>query len=346
MRDQVLPAKNKAATIYDVARLAQVSIKTVSMVLNNHSVVSAETRERVQTAIEALSYRPNRMARGLASNRSYMLGLFCDSAAVGSNYISQIQMAILTICQKEGYHLVMELVEPSRADLVAQVDRLMNQSNLAGAILTPPLSDVPELIETLQNRRQPVVRFSPLQPVAGFVDVDIDNVAAGYDLTKYLIGLGHRRIGFVQGPNTHADSSARYKGYRHALVDADLPDCPELCRQGDYSYRSGMIAGEALLAIADRPTAILASNDDMAAGVLAASLQRNLKVPDDLSIAGFDDSPFATAMWPRLTTCRQPIAEMTEAAVSALIHHGADKPTTITFPHKIIARESTAIPRR
>ena len=134
MRDQVQAAKKKAATIYDVAKQARVSIKTVSMVLNNPSVVSAETQERVQSAIAALSYRPNRLARGLASNRSYMLGLFCDGAAVGSNYISQIQMAVLTICQKEGYHLVMECVEPSRADLVAQVARLMDQSNLAAAI--------------------------------------------------------------------------------------------------------------------------------------------------------------------------------------------------------------------
>lgn len=336
----------KAVTIYDVARRAGVSIKTVSMVLNNLPVVSAETRERVRAAIDALSYSPNRLARGLASHRSFMLGLFCDGSAIGSTYIAQIQMAMLKMCQKEGYHLVVEYVEPSSPSLAHQVQRLMVQSNLAGGILIPPLSDLGDLIEALKHTETPIARYSPEQSAAGFFDVDIDNVQAGYDMTVYLLKLGHRRIGFVRGPSDHADARARFVGYRRALVDAGLSESDELCVPGDFTYKAGVLAGDTLLAMTRRPTAILAANDDMAAGVLASSLRFNLKVPDDLSIAGFDDSLFAQAMWPRLTTCRQPIAEMTETVVAALIGHKTADGGGIVFPHTIVVRESTAAPSR
>lgn len=337
-------SENKAATIYDVAKRARVSIKTVSMVINNLPSVSAATRSRVQAAIEELSYRPNLLARGLASQRSFMLGLFCDGNAAGSNYVAQIQMAALTMCQNEGYHLVVECLRPNNPNLVAQVNGLMTQSKLAGVILTPPLSDQPELIEALKHSQTPIARYSPQAGGFDFIDVDIDNTRAAYEMTAYLIGLGHRRVGFVRGRPDHADAAARFSGYRQALADAGIPFKEELCALGDYSYRAGMEAGDQLLALRDRPTAIFASNDDMAGGVMASSLRFHLRVPQDVSVAGFDDTLFAHAMWPRLTTCRQPILEMTEALVSALIHAGDGRPGSMCFPHKLIVRGSTASP--
>jgi LacI family transcriptional regulator, galactose operon repressor len=338
--------ETKAATIYDVAKRARVSIKTVSMVINNLPQVSTATRSRVLAAIEDLSYRPNLLARGLASQRSFMIGLFCDGHAAGSNYIAQIQMATLTMCQNEGYHLVVECLRPKNPNIVAQVNSLMAQSKLAGVILTPPLSDLPKLIEALKGIQTPIARYSPQGGGSDFIDVDIDNVRAAYEMTAYLIGLGHRRIGFVQGRPDHADASARFEGYRRALADAAIAFAEELCAPGDYSYRAGMLAGDKLLALPNRPTAIFAGNDDMAGGVMAASLRFNLRIPDDLSVAGFDDTLFAHAMWPRLTTCRQPIPEMTEAVVSALIHPSEARAGTMRFPHKIIVRGSTAAPER
>jgi LacI family transcriptional regulator len=338
--------KKKAVTIYDVAKRARVSIKTVSMVLNNLPVVSAETRARVQEAIRALSYHPNQLARGLASHRSFMLGLFIDGAAIGSNYIAQIQMDILRACQREGYHLVVEYVEPSNPNLAQQVQGLMVQSDLAGGILTPPLSDLDGLIETLKHTETPIARYSPERSTAGFIDVDMDNAEAAFDMASYLIGLGHRRIGFVHGQTDHADARARFDGYCRALRDHDIAIESDLIVPGDFSYRAGMEAGEVLLALPSRPTAILAANDDMAAGVLAASLRFNLRVPEDLSIAGFDDSTFARAMWPQLTTCRQPLAEMTEAVVSALIRREPAETASLIFPHQLILRGSTAAPTR
>jgi LacI family transcriptional regulator len=345
MSDAVSRAKKrKAVTIYDVAKRARVSIKTVSMVLNNLPAVKAETRARVQDAIEALAYHPNQLARGLASNRSFMLGLFCDGNAIGSNYISQIQMEILKTCQKEGFHLVIEYVEPSSANLARQVQSLMVQSDLAGGILTPPLSDHAGLIEALKHTDTPIVRYSPEHSMPGFIDVDMDNAQAGYDMTAFLLGLGHRRIGFVQGEADHADARARFDGFRRAMTEWSVPVDESLCVAGEFTYKSGMDAGDALLSRRVRPTAILAANDDMAAGVLAASLRFNLRVPEDLSIAGFDDSLFSQAMWPRLTTCRQPLTEMTEAVVAALIRNEGAESATLVFPHQVIVRQSTAAP--
>lgn len=336
--------KSGAATIYDVARLASVSIKTVSNVINHIPAVGAETRARVLTAIEKLSYTPNRLARGLASQKSFMLGLFCDGAALGSAYIAQIQMEVLRSCQKDGYHLVVECLDPKSRNLAGQVHDLMAHSSLAGVILTPPLSDLPELIAALQEAETPIARYSPGRLSSAFIDVDIDNVKAAYDVTAYLIGLGHKRIGFVGGPSDRADSEARFAGFRSALHDAGLRDNEAWHAEGDYTYRAGMLAGERLLAGPDRPTAVFASNDNMAAGVMASSLRFCLRVPEDLSVAGFDDSVFAVSMWPALTTCRQPIEQMTEAVVSALIRPSDSPHITGWFPHEIVVRGSTSAP--
>jgi LacI family transcriptional regulator len=337
------PEFPKAATIYDVAERAHVSIKTVSKVVNNLPEVSRATRSRVLTAIEELSYRPNQLARGLASQRSFMIGLFCDAPAAGSGYIARIQMAILNMCQREGYHLIVECIHATNQNIAAQVHALVAQSKLAGVVLTPPLGDLPALIEALKATNTPMVRFSPETVYPDIIDVDIDNTQAAYDITKYLISLGHRKIGFIRGSADHADAKARQEGYRKALTDTDIAYREDYCQAGNYTYKSGMQAGDKLLSLKERPTAIFASNDDMASGVMAASIRYNLRIPQDLSIAGFDDAIFAHAMSPRLTTCRQPIGEMAEAAVSALIHH--EKPQApLRLPHKIIVRGSTARP--
>lgn len=335
---------SKIATIYDVAARASVSTKTVSKVVNNLPNVSKATRERVMAAIEELSYRPNQLARSLATQRSYTLALLCDAPAAGSQYIARIQMAILTICQKEGYFLNVECVHASNKKIAHQAKSLITQSKLEGVILTPPLSDLSELVEELISAGTPVVRFSPSTPHPKTIDVDIDNVQAAYDITKYLLSLGHTRIGIVRGPAEHADAKKRYEGYCKAMAEAGIPFEAELCPMGNYTYSAGVQCGVQLLGLKRRPTAIFASNDDMAAGVMAASMRFNLQIPHELSVAGFDDAVISHGVMPRLTTCRQPIAEMAEAAVSALIQRG-DKPAApLRLPHKIIVRGSTSRP--
>jgi LacI family transcriptional regulator len=334
----------KPASIYDVAKRAGVSIKTVSRVVNRQSNVSETTRERVMEAVEALSYRPNIFARGLASERSFLIGLLYDNPSAG--YIATMQVGVLTRCREEGYHLIVESLDAQSPNIGRQVHSLATESSLHGVILTPPLCDTAAVIEALHRANMPFVRIAPEKHLPGTSDVRIDDFKAAYDMTAYLIGLGHRQIGFIKGHPNHGAAMARFEGYRAALEHAGLPLSEELCVQGYFSYQSGMEAGERLLTLKNRPTAIFAANDDMAAAVLAASQRFNLKVPEQLSVAGFDDSLVAQVVWPRLTTCRQPIREMAEAAVSMLIMGAkAESPMERKLDHELVVRESTVAPQ-
>lgn len=334
----------KVPTIFDVAARANVSIKTVSKVMNDHPDVSGLTRARVQAAIAELAYRPTRRRARPSAQRSSLLGLFCDEPAVSSQYIIRIQLAMLAICQSAGYHLVIECVHASNRNVAEQVQGLVAQSKLAGVVLTPPLSDLPELIASLDDTDTPIVRFSPATSSTRMIDVDIDNRQAAYDMTRYLTSLGHTRIGFVRGPAHHADAKSRFEGYRKALSDAAIPYEEEICPAGNYGFASGVRCGMKLLALARRPTAIFASNDDMAHGVMTAALRYSLRIPRDLSVAGFDDALLADRATPRLTTCHQPVGDMVEAAVSALIERGGPKFGSIVLPHRLIVGDSTAPP--
>jgi LacI family transcriptional regulator len=337
------PDAPKPASIYDVAKRAGVSIKTVSRVVNRQSNVSEATREKVMAAVDALSYRPNIFARGLASERSFLIGLLYDNPSAG--YIAAMQVGVLTRCREEGYHLIVESLDSQNPNLGRQVHSLVTESSLHGVILTPPLCDTPAVIEALQRAGTPFVRIAPEKPMPGASDVRIDDFKAAYDMTAYLIGLGHKRIGFIKGHPDHGAAMARYEGYRAALAHAGIPLIDELVVQGYFSYQSGLVAGEQLLSLKNRPTAIFAGNDDMAAAVLAASQRFNLKIPQQLSVAGFDDSLVAQVVSPRLTTCRQPIREMAEAAVSMLIQRSEnDAPLERHLDHELVVRESTVPP--
>ncbi|GAA0544520.1 DNA-binding LacI/PurR family transcriptional regulator [Rhizomicrobium palustre] len=333
---------DKPVSIYDVAKRAGVSIKTVSLVINRQPNVSLATRTAVLAAIEALAYKPNVFARGLASERSYLIGLLHDVAP--GSYIADLQLGALARCRDEGYHLVVELLNPLQDHDVAQrVRSLVSESVLHGVILTPPLCDDVTIMEELAAARTPFVRVAPGNRIPGTTYVNIDEYKAAYEMTAYLIGLGHRRIGFVKGKPDHGAARLRFDGYRKALTDGGLSVTEEYCAQGYFTYQSGLEAGEKLLALKNRPTAIFAGNDDMAAGVLSASYRFNLAVPTDLSIAGFDDSIVAQVVWPRLTTCRQPIKDMAAAAVSILAQR-RDKPLERQLAHEVVVRESTAPP--
>lgn len=344
--DGMFPPR-KRVNIYDVAEYAKVSTKTVSKVVNHLPEVSQKTRARVLDAVASLGYKPNLQARHLASERPTMLALFCDEPAAGSGYIGRLQTGALSFCHQEGFHLVVECI-PSGGDSTEHVKRLVAGSCLAGAILTPPLCDDQSLIDILEDAGAPVARISPSRSDLSCVNVDIDNFKAAHEMTNYLIGLGHRRIAIVRGASGHADAGQRYEGYVAALSDADLPVELNLQVQGNYTYKSGFDAGNRLLSLPRRPTAIFACNDDMAAGVVAVSLKFNLAVPQDLSVAGFDDGLFSRAVWPRLTTCRQPVAEMATVAAAALTSEAADQANKncICLPHRIVVRGTTASPLR
>lgn len=308
----------RSVTIREVAARAGVSLKTVSRVLNREQNVREETRARVMDAVEALDYRPNIFARSLAGNRSYLLALLYDDTPSPA-YIADIQIGALEACGKEGYHLLIERLDRASANANRQMRTLIANSGVDGVILTPPVGDNPDILRTLEEERASYVRIAPDRSLEGGLGVMMDDFKAARAMTRYLLSLGHRRIGFIKGHPEHSASPLRFDGYASALEEAGVPYAAEIVEQGYFSYRSGMSCAEALLAVDPRPTAIFACNDDMAAAAMAAAQKAGFDVPGDLSVAGFDDTPLARAIWPRLTTVRQPIVEMAASAVEMLV---------------------------
>lgn len=307
----------RAVTIKDVAARAGVSTKTVSRVINGEAHVRPEVRAVVQRIVDELDYRPNAFARSLSSSRSYLLGLFLDDP--GSGYAADVQLGTLLRCRQRSYHLVVEPIDVTAAGWLAQVGVTIRDLRLDGAILTPPLCDNAEVLAAFEAAGLPYVRISPSADPARSSFVQMDDRAAARQMTEYLIGLGHRDIGYIKGDPAHSASLHRFEGFMAAMAAAGLAVHSDHVRQGDFSFRSGLAIADDMLGAARLPTAIFAGNDDMALGVLMTAMKRGIAVPRTLSIAGFDDAPTARAAWPQLTTIRQPKAEMAAAAVDILV---------------------------
>jgi LacI family transcriptional regulator len=330
------------ATIKDVSRLAGVSIKTVSRVLNNERYVRAETRQKVEAAVKSLSFSPSIAARALAGRRSGQVTLIYDNHS--PYYIHQIQDGVWARCQEAGVRLLAQPVDAASPTLAEEIGGLIDETHVDGVILSSPVTDAAAALAELERRRIPFVRISPGTNHALTASVFMDDVQAGDDMTTHLINLGHRRIGFVVGHPNHMASDQRHFGYRKALDRAGIRYEPELVRPGLFDFESGQQAATALLDLASPPTAIFASNDDMAAGVLAIAHARGIDVPGDLSVAGFDDTPLARIVWPPLTTIRQPTRDLAYAAASLLFRESGGIEHR-RLQHELVARASTAAPR-
>lgn len=335
-----------AITIHDVADQAGVSIKTVSRVLNNEANVRPETRARVQEAVTALGYRPNLSARSLAGSRSFLIGLCFDNP--NPAYVSEAQIGAIRRCRESGYHLLVEPLDNGSDRPQAELEAMVFNVRVDGVILTPPLSDHPALLAMLDASRAPYVRVSPDRDRDHGPSVFMDDHQAAFEMTRYLLGLGHRRIGFVRGHPNHGASHQRFDGFQAAMAAHGGLVQPDLMAQGFFTFASGVQAAETLLSHPDRPTAVFAASDDMALGVMSVAARMGLSVPSDLSVAGFDDNPAAKVVWPPLTTVRQPIAEMAAAAADLLISGEAKRALEAGIPAKrmldfeIIVRQSCA----
>jgi len=309
--------KRQPITIKEVAEKAGVSQMTVSRVLNKQNLVKESTREKVEAAITARNDRPKLMARGLAGGRSKLLGLAYYNPS--PSYLSALVVSALKHCRDLGHHLVIEDLSDIEDGLdTAIILKRLSSIQLDGLILAPPLSGNSKLLELIQDIGIPTVLLGSTDSRFKQSSVVFDDAAAAYTMTGHLIELGHTRIGFIRGPHELPWSRMRQEGYEKALVDNGIEIDKALIVEGDFTFRSGMHGGDALLGIQDRPTAIFASNDDMAAGVIAAAQRRAIQIPKELSVVGFDDTAIAAAIWPRLTTVRQPIAEMAQASVDII----------------------------
>jgi len=342
-----MPSETKrAVTIHDVAKKAGVSFKTVSRVLNNEANVSVETQDKVRKAISALQYSPSIAARVLAGSRSFLIGLLYDTPS--SYYTHSIQMGALERCRDAGFHLVLEKCNSDARNVAAVTLVNIKRTRLDGVILTPPLSDNQAIRETLVEQKIPHVLISPPRLEPEISSVYMDDRRAAFDMTQYLISLGHRRIGFIKGLSRHGAAMLRLLGYEDALRSSGIKLDEALVKDGNFRFQSGADAAEQLLRQKERPTAIFASNDEMGAGAVATAHRLGISIPRELSVVGFDDVPYASITWPALTTVHQPIMEMGAAAAGLLIgglqsrkKDPAGLAPSISFQHEIKIRGST-----
>ncbi len=335
---------NNVVTIHEVARHAGVSPMTVSRVVNGESNVRESTRAKVAASIKTLHYSPNLAARSLASANAVRIGLLYSNPS--SAYLSEFLVGSLEQSSLSGCQLVIEKCDGPNTERAA-IEKLV-RTGADGVILPPPLCDSEEALRAVADSDIPAVVVATGRPAPGLSAVSIDDFEAAHSMTRRLIGLGHSRIGFIMGHPNQTASEQRYKGFVAGMEEAGLKTDPRLVTQGYFTYRSGLEAAEKLLRAPKRPTAIFASNDDMAAATVAVAHRMGLDVPRDLTIAGFDDTPLATTVWPALTTVRQPIAEMAREAVKLLLEQirrkraGAEpEPVQKLLDFTLIPREST-----
>jgi LacI family transcriptional regulator len=331
-------------TIDDVAALAGVSIKTVSRVLNDEPSVRPDTRGRVEDAMAALNYQPSLPARSLAGRRSNLLGLIYENPS--ANYVFDVQSGAMARCREGKLRLFIQSCNGLGDQLIGEVLAMIEQTHVDGLVVTPPLSANRALIALLERQGLPFVRIGPDEADFDSPAVVIDDEAAAMAMTDYLLDLGHERVGFIAGHPEHSSSHLRKQGYRRAFVARGGKAPEDLTEQGYNTAASGRDAALLLLRRADRPTAIFASNDDMAAGVVLAAHELGLDVPGALSVAGYDDTQLATIVWPTLTTIHQPTYNMAHCATGLLIDliRGNEVPRVTRLDFTMQKRGSTAPP--
>ncbi len=331
-------------TIFDVARHADVSIKTVSRVVNNEPNVRPQTRDKVLRSVRELRYLPNAAARELGGKRSRVIGLIYENAQEFS-YLNDLFNGALRICEPAGYTLLLRPLTLPDPEIIEHIRHFARNARVEGFVLPAPLGDLPEVSALLREMGTPFAAITPRAPAADEINILCNDEAATFALAELLIGQGHRTIGFIKGHPDHGASAKRFAGYCRALKQHRLPHAARLVRQGYFDFDSGRIAASALLDLPEPPSAILASNDDMAAGVIFEARGRGLNVPGELSIAGFDDTRFSSRIWPPLTTVRQPIMKMAETAAGLLIDKldgAAAAAPAAPFECEVVIRESTA----
>jgi LacI family transcriptional regulator len=335
-------------TMADVAKLAGVSAMTVSRVMNGKGLVRESTRRKVAEAVASLNYTPNQEARNLAGSKPIRVGFLYSNPSAA--YLSEFLVGLLTQSGLNNVQLFVEKCEAGEQE--AEHAKRLIENGLDGIILPPPLCDSEAVLGTINAAGIPAVVVACGLPDANLGAVSIDDYEAAHFMTRHLITLGHQRIGFVVGHPNQTASARRLEGYRAAIADKNADAGAELVVQGMFTYRSGLDAAEQLLGLAERPTAIFASNDDMAAAAVAVAHRLGLDVPGDLTVTGFDDTALATTIWPELTTVRQPIAGMAREAVQSLVRRvraqregEPAEPEQVRMDFELVRRQSDAAPR-
>lgn len=345
--------KPDSVTIEHVAAAAGVSRQTVSRVINRRPNVKDAVRVRVQQAIDDLGYVPNLSARRMGGARSYLILAVNDrqrtlenwQAGRGNDWVDQMLYGGMTECERNGYHLVFELIDTDPNKAESHLAAIISALRPDGVILTPPHCDNPGLAELLKGRAIACARVGH-RSGDGCVDVYMDEEGAAQRATEHLIGLGHRALAFIAGSPSYGNSARRVAGFYSAIAEAGLPATAGQVGTGDFHFDSAAATIEKMMCSSDRPTAIIADNDEMAFATLHVAAKHDLRVPDDLSVISFEDTPGVRFSVPPLTAIRQPTARMIAKACERLIaiSAGAENGGSFEIPYSLIERASTVRP--
>lgn len=346
-------SRRQVVTIKHVAQQAGVSLQTVSRVINDGPNVRPAMRERVQAAIDALDYVPSIAAQRMSGKRSYLILAINDRdrtiadwrSRQGGDWVDQMLLGGMLKCAELGYRLIFELVDTHSDHVERELAAALASLRPDGVVLTPPHSDNPLIGRLLAEHNIPFARIGSHEPGPG-IPMTMDDEGSARTATEHLIGLGHRAIGFIAGSAEYSLSDWRIMGWRQAMEQAGFP-IDGLLARGDFSYASGLVAAEQLLANTSRPTAIIASSDQMTLASLEAAGRAGLSVPRDMSLISFDNTPIVRFSQPPLTAIDQPIAATVSCAVELLIEvvKTGEKPRdVVTVSGALIERSSTAPP--
>jgi LacI family transcriptional regulator len=345
--------RRQAVTIKHVAADAGVSLQTVSRVINNETNVRPALKEHVQASIDRLGYVPSIAAQRMSGSKSYLILAINDRertiadwhARQGRDWVDQMLLGGMLKCAEHGYRMIFELIDTHSDHVERELSAAIAALQPDGIILTPPHSENQLIVDLLAKRNIRFARIGSLQMGPG-IAMTMGDEASAHMATEHLINLGHKRIGFIAGPEELGLSQSRIAGWKKAMHEAGL-DADQLMVRGDFSYESGAVGTNNLMALPYPPTAIIASNDQMALGGLDTVAQLGLKVPDDVSLVSFDNSPVMRFTTPQLTAIDQPIAETFAKAVELLIANvdSAEDAQPVVLKSRLVLRSSTAPPR-
>jgi LacI family transcriptional regulator len=334
--------QRQRVTINDIARIAGVSKKTVSRVINDLPLVREETRERVKKIIAEQGFTPDPRARALAFRRSWLIYMVYDNPS--PQYVVNMQRGILDALEGTDYQLVLQPVDRDEPGYRERVRRFVETNRPTGVIMPPSVSEDDRLAALLTELDCQFVRIASYEVDVPERSVRTHDAEGAAQAARHIAQLGHRVIGHIHGPRSFRSAHERLAGFRAGLAEFGIDLDDRLTVEGRYTFDSGVLAADRLLSGASRPSAIFAGNDEMAIGIYTSARKAGLRVPDDLSIVGFDDTPMAARMWPPMTSVRLPIREMGREAAACLLSLVDDRPIEqrTEFVPDIVVRNSTA----
>ena len=326
-------------TINDIARLAGVSKKTVSRVINASPYVQKETRERIEAVIAEHGYAPDPQARGLAFRRSFLIGLVYDNP--NSQYVVNMQRGLLDGMKGSGFELVVHPCDRASPTFLGDLRGFIERQKLFGVVLTPSVSEDERVAALMSDIGCEYVRVASVSLDEPEHMIETRDRLGGEAAAHHLAELGHKRLAFISGLPSFRSSRERREGFEAGLAARGLKLEAGFSQEGAYTFESGIECAARLLKLKRRPTAIFAANDEMAAGVLQAARLAGVRVPEDLSVVGFDDFEIARRLWPSLTTVHTPTREIGRLAVERLMGLADDGREPRDRLPTLVVREST-----